>query len=701
MDFLNSLLPTIEHFRILGYWIVLFISLLESLAFIGIAIPGTIFIVLIGFVSAKGFLDLGDLIWFAAIGAIMGDVLSYYLGSHVKKFFKDDSRIFKSKYLNRGKHFFGKYGGRSIFLGRFVGPIRPIIPFVAGMLNMDRKKFLSWNIFSGFVWATTFLLIGFFFGQAWETIALWSTRGSMFMVTFVGFIFVFYILKWLVVKNGKQIVSFLLSVWHSIKQAIVNNSDVQKLVKKHILFFKFIKGRLDKSRFWGLPATLLFFGFIYTFFLFVGIIEDVITADLIVSVDIRITNLLAVFRNVDITQFFLWITLLGKWQVVLGFAVAIIGVLWIWRKRLYIAPLVLTIAGSEIFTALGKIAFHRSRPELAIYTEHSFSFPSGHATIAVAFYGFLTYILIRSFGRWKTKVNVFFVGLAVILLIGFGRLYLGVHYVSDVWGGYLVGALWLIIGISISEWIHSWKTKDIVFSPSVKMRSISAILILLSFLSYILIAINYHPQTSQPIILQEEVIVQDINDIFSDEKLKYTETLTGEKQEPISFIILSENNEKLTKLFKNSGWFLADTVNISSVAKLAEMAFLKQSYPQAPMTPSFWNSKVHSFGFEKPTKTDNVRERHHARFWKTNYIMANGNKIYVGTASLDSGIKWGFTHKINPNIDTEREFLFNNMENTDVLIDFKKQKFVEPVLGQNFSGDPFFTDGQVYIISVD
>ena len=316
MDFFNSLLPTIEHFHFLGYWIVLLISFLESLAFVGIAIPGTIFIVLVGFVSVKGFLDLGDLIWFAAIGAIIGDMLSYYLGSHVKKFFRDDSKIFKSKYLDRGKSFFCKYGGRSIFLGRFMGPIRPIIPFVAGMFKMDRKKFLSWNIFSGFAWATTFLLVGFFFGQAWETIALWSTRGSMFTVVFVGFILVIYIFKWLIVKKGIQILSFLISIWHSIKQAIVDNSNVQKLVKKHASLFTFLKRRLDKSKFFGLPATLLMLAFIYTISLFVGIIKDVVTADVIVSADIRIANLLAVFRNAEITKFLLWITLLGKWQVI-------------------------------------------------------------------------------------------------------------------------------------------------------------------------------------------------------------------------------------------------------------------------------------------------------------------------------------------------------------------------------------------------
>ena len=63
-------------------------------------------------------------------------------------------------------------------------------------------------------------------------------------------------------------------------------------------------------------------------------------------------------------------------------------------------------------------------------------------------------------------------------------------------------------------------------------------------------------------------------------------------------------------------------------------------------------------------------------------------------------MKWGITHKISPDIDTEREFLFNDIKNANILEDFKKQKFVDPVIGQNFSGDQFFTDGQVYVISI-
>lgn len=503
-------------------------------------------------------------------------------------------------------------------------------------------------------------------------------------------------------KKVNSFFSFLYSIWKSIKVAIINNLDVKNFAAKHSLFFKFIKARFNKNKFLGLPVTLLVVSFIYTLSLLGGVVEAIITSDIIVSIDMRAMNLLALFRNTDLTQFFLWVTLLGKWQVMLGFVVAVIGILWIWCKRLYILPLLLTIVGSEIFTALGKIAFHRSRPKLAIYVEHSYSFPSGHAAIAVAFYGFLTYILIRYFTRWKTKVNIFFAGFVIILFIGFSRLYLGVHYVSDVWGGYLVGTLWLIIGISISEWIYSWRKNDVKFASQTKIQIISGVLILLSFGSYILFGLNYHPLLKQQQTIVQEIYVQNVMDIFTNEQLKYTETLTGAKQEPLSFIILAKNDSNFVNAFEKSGWYLADNVSFRSLAKTAEAAILKKEYLNAPMTPSFWNKKTHNFGFEKPTEVDNIRQRHHARFWRTNYVSKNGMKIYIGTASLDIGMKWGgLTHRINPDIDTEREFLFSNIANANVLTSYKKQKFVKPILGQNFSGDQFFTDGQVYIISAD
>lgn len=228
---------------------------------------------------------------------------------------------------------------------------------------------------------------------------------------------------------------------------------MQKLTKKSNLFFKFI---IDKNKFSGLAAPLLALAFIFIFLLLISITQDVIAGNT-VAADTRLINLLPEFRSDSLTKIFTWITWQGKWQLVLGLTATAITILWLKRKQLYIIPLLLTVSGSEICALIGKIAIHRPRPTATFYAEHSFSFPSGHAAIAVAFYGFLIYMFIRQTKYWPTKLILFFSGLFLILFIGFSRLYLGVHYLSDVWGGYLVGALWLIIGISLTEWLSAKK----------------------------------------------------------------------------------------------------------------------------------------------------------------------------------------------------------------------------------------------------
>ncbi len=681
----------------IGYWIALLAALLETTIGVGWLIPGSTIILLMGAMAAKGYFDLGDLLWFAAIGAVLGDNINYFIGKkYGSKIFTKGFWFIKPVYFKKGEKFFKRHGSKSIFIGRFIPSIKEIIPLVAGTFRMKRAPFMVWNILGAIGWSLVWVLPGYFFAQSLDFAESWLTRAGFFLTILFAVFVIFYFLKVIVIKKGKQFFSFSLSIWKSIKQAVIENQEARSFTGRHKKLFQFIRKRLDRNNFFGLPLTLFSLALLYTFSLFIGVVKNIINADSIVSADTGIAQLLAVFRNVEVTKFFLFITELGKSQIILVFALAAIGVLWIYRKRIYIGPLLLSIVGSETFTFLGKIVFHRPRPEAAVYAEKSFSFPSGHAAIAVAFYGFLAYMLIRNFGRWKTKVNIFFAGMLIILLIGFSRLYLGVHYFSDVWGGYLVGALWLIISISILEWLRSKKNYVDHASPPAKARLVSIALISVSLLFYAVYAVNYRPERL-PANLRNKTVIEGIDDIFSDGH-KYTETLTGKEQEPLSFIIYAKDDENFKEMFAKFGWYLADDADIHSVAKFFKAAVLKQEYLQAPMTPSFWNEQIHDFGFEKPTVSDNARQRHHARFWKTNYISKDGKLIYAGVASLDSGMKWGITHKINPDIDTEREFLFGEMKNAGVLEDYKKEKFVDPVLGQNFAGDQFFTDGQIYIL---
>jgi undecaprenyl-diphosphatase len=121
------------------------------------------------------------------------------------------------------------------------------------------------------------------------------------------------------------------------------------------------------------------------------------------------------------------------------------------RKFIHILALLLTLFGTGITILLGKVYFHRVRPDgLSFYNETSYSFPSGHAVLAVAFYGLLFYSIIRHTAKYKLQwITICFL---FMLLLGFSRVYLCVHYLSDVLAGYSLGLLWLLLSISIIEW---------------------------------------------------------------------------------------------------------------------------------------------------------------------------------------------------------------------------------------------------------
>lgn len=697
MNFLTHILPSLSHLGIWGYWLVLLASLLESLVFVGVVVPGASFVVIAGFLSSQGYLDIGDLIWFAAIGAILGDSLSYYLGTRGTRFFHNENKWLKADHLERGKQFFHKHGSKSIFLARFIGPLRAIVPFIAGVSGMKKSRFLFWNIISAFLWSASHLLVGYFFGNAFTAIEVWSTRLGYAIGAIVAFLVLLYFIRLITVKHGRQIAEFIRSVSSSIGNAISSNPDVQKLVKRYPIFFGFIKTRTNRSSFSGLQLTLIVVGFLYVLALFLGIIQDVLASDVIVAADLRIANLLEYFRSPEITKVFLWITLLGKLQIIIGLGIIVSLILWLWKKRDYIMYLWLALVADGIFSYLGKLLIRRERPFNPVYLENSFSFPSGHAMVAVIFYGFLTYIFIRQIKNWKTKVNIFFACLVVILAIGFSRLYLGVHYVSDVWGGYLLGFLILTTVTALYEWKKSKAEHEhVVVSKNIKLAT--AGLVLAGVIFYIGFASQYKPPTMIPAQAIIQSIDGDFSTYFSEHKIpKYSETLIGNPQEPLGFIFLAKDDTTLMQGFEKAGWSSADRVSIKSVAKIAEAAVLRRQYLNAPMTPSFWNAAVNDFGFEKPTQSNSVDERHHIRIWKTN-LTQNELSVYVGTASLDTAIKWLITHRISPDIDTEKSFVKDSLQSASVIENPQEIQFVDPVLGTNFSSDVFFTNGKLYIL---
>lgn len=171
MHLLDHLIHWVELHPDYGLFLTFLMAFSESLIVVGGLIPGSLAITGIGILAGSGVLSISLTFIFAILGAIMGDTTSFFIG----RYFKDELKnifIFKRypKTLNLGKHYFKLHGGKSIFFGRFIGPIRAIVPAIAGMMNMPIYYFILANICSAIGWSALFFFPGVLIGKGHQQI---------------------------------------------------------------------------------------------------------------------------------------------------------------------------------------------------------------------------------------------------------------------------------------------------------------------------------------------------------------------------------------------------------------------------------------------------------------------------------------------------------------------------------------------------
>lgn len=212
-----------------------------------------------------------------------------------------------------------------------------------------------------------------------------------------------------------------------------------------------VRGRLSPAALTGLPLTLLLLLAAGGARLVFELAEAVREAEDVIRLDAAIDAAVLPHRTEPLVSLFVAITHLGG--VPASIAVGALASLALWRgRRACLLPLWVTILGSQLATQAGKYLVARPRPELMVgVLEHSPAFPSGHATAALATYGFVAYLLARPLGT-RGRFELLFWSSVLVALIGFSRIFLNVHHASDVLAGYLVGALWLLVGIAWLEW---------------------------------------------------------------------------------------------------------------------------------------------------------------------------------------------------------------------------------------------------------
>ncbi|MDP4121265.1 MAG: DedA family protein [Bacillota bacterium] len=129
-------------------------------------LPGDSLLFAAGAFCAAGALNLAVLLIIAAVAAILGDTVNYWIGKSLRNLLKDENRLkfIKREYLNRTSDFFERHGGKTIVLARFIPIIRTFTPFVAGAGKMNYRHFIVFNILGGSLWSSMFILGGLFFG---------------------------------------------------------------------------------------------------------------------------------------------------------------------------------------------------------------------------------------------------------------------------------------------------------------------------------------------------------------------------------------------------------------------------------------------------------------------------------------------------------------------------------------------------------
>jgi undecaprenyl-diphosphatase len=215
-------------------------------------------------------------------------------------------------------------------------------------------------------------------------------------------------------------------------------TDVRARFVRPLLSRRFFAGLPGTPRLWVMlcAASLLTYGFI-------EVAESVVESGGH-AFDNTVGHWLQSFRSATLTQIAINLTALGSSSVLLVFALLAYGVLVAARDRIGLMHLTLALAGAFLLPELLKDYFARDRPDalLHLVSVHSPSFPSGHSFGAAACYATFAFFFARYERRRRLEIFCFALATLVVVTIGMTRVYLGVHYATDVLGGLSAGAAW-------------------------------------------------------------------------------------------------------------------------------------------------------------------------------------------------------------------------------------------------------------------
>lgn len=420
-----------------GFWVFV-LALTESLAFVGILIPGIIILFGIGALISFGAIEMLPIWLWGSTGALTGDLISYAVGrryrSHLAELWPF---TYFPRMLERGRAYFRAHGTKSIVIGRFIGPLRPVIPVTAGMLGMAPRRFLMVAVPSCIAWTPVYLIPGMLFGASLEVASEYAGRMALVLTIAVVVLW----LTWWVIWTAYELLASRSARWlrHFIRW-----------LRRHPVFRRVAGPLLDSSQpevlsilMMGLLLVVFFWGMVMLLFLSPFSAHPQ-------SIDQAVQTYALALRNHVADPLMVALTQLSRLWVLIPTSVAVL--LWLLgagRKKAAMHWLV-AMGGGVVLQLLLSWTL-RATPMLSEAGDIAIYDPSAALTLVTVVLGYYAVMIARELQRRERKWPYMITGLLLTVLV-LARLYLGLDWLSGALMGVALGLFWtFVVGIAYRQ----------------------------------------------------------------------------------------------------------------------------------------------------------------------------------------------------------------------------------------------------------
>jgi undecaprenyl-diphosphatase len=438
----------------LGSWTYLLVGALafaETGAFLGFIAPGETAVIVGGLVAGQGHISLIVLIGVVWACAVAGDLTSYALGRRLGRawLIRHGARLqITDERMDQVQGFFERRGNVTILVGRFLGFVRPLLPFIAGASRMSLGRYLRYDVLAAGAWSVTFCVLGYVFWRSFDQLTTYVSRGLFALGTFVTLVAAVVALvqlrrdpdkraaarAWLDARADKpgwrHVVPLAAPLWRRAGRPLAGALD---------RLARFLTGPI------GMELTALLALLAVGAFSFV-LLGQVVREDPLPTIDTWAFDVADRLRNDMLVDLAKVLTEIGSYPVVLVAALVTAG--WaLWRRRPADAgALVVGVLLTDVAVHAAKDAYDRPRPSGSLVETTLSAYPSGHALQSVTLVA-CAVVLVRGGAGWAIRIAAVTVAWILVAIVAVSRVYLHAHYLTDVLGGVALGtALWSALG---------------------------------------------------------------------------------------------------------------------------------------------------------------------------------------------------------------------------------------------------------------